>query len=170
MCAPRALSSRPTRGWLSGGEHSAGGWYAPPTMRSWPAGGVLAFGLLAALPACTDVPLVKVVLAYEGFEPACVQVMASNSDGSNPHPPTPVHVPPQTRQGELQVTVWGQSGWGDQLLISAEAHELSCAGNVVADDRSTVSVTAGQTATLPLALRASDADQDGYVAGPRGTD
>ena len=137
-------------------------------MRTWPVRRVLAFGVLAALPACSDVPLLKLTLHYAGFEPACVQAQAADSSGASPHDPVPVHVPPQTREGELSVAIWGQSGWGNELLVSAEAHELTCMGPIVAQPSKLVPVQPGHTALETLELLASDADRDGYVATANG--
>lgn len=139
-------------------------------MRTWPPRGLLAIGLLAALSACGDAPLVKLTLHYSGFEPACVRVQASDAADSNLPQPQSVHVPPGTRSGDLTVMIWGQPGWGDQVRLATEAHELSCQGPKVAGEVLTVSVTHGQTFPLELFLEATDADQDGFVAVPAGTD
>jgi hypothetical protein len=132
---------------------------------------VLAFGLLATLPACTEAPLVQLTLDYAGFEPACVQVVVADSSGAAAHPPVPVHVPPQTRQGELKVAIYGQDGWGNELLIAAEAHELSCPGPIVSQPRATVPVQAGRTAVVVMDIAATDVDRDGFVStANNGTD
>jgi len=138
-------------------------------MRAWPRG-LLACGLLAAFSACGEAPLIKLTLHYSGFEPACVQVQAS--DGADPDlpAPQPVPVPPGTRNGDLTVSIWGKPGWSDQVRLATEAHEKTCDGPKVAGEVRMVTVTRGQTFSLELFLEATDADQDGFVAAPAGTD
>src|SRR6185295_13934497 len=162
----------PAPGVLSGGEQSAEGLRAGTlraAMRAW-SRGLLACGLLAALSACGDAPLIKLTLHYSGFEPACVQVQAS--DGADPDlpAPQPVPVPPGTRNGDLTVSIWGKPGWSDQVRLATEAHEKTCDGPKVAGEVRMVTVTRGQTFSLELFLEATDADQDGFVAAPAGTD
>jgi len=139
-------------------------------MRPWPPRGVLVSGLLAALSACGDPPLVKLTLHYAGFEPACVQVQASDAAGTEQPQPQPVHVPPGTRSGDLTVMIWAKPGWSDQVRLSTEAHELSCLGPKVAGEDRTVDVARGQTTAVEMSLDATDADKDGFVAAPVGTD
>src|SRR6185369_10707112 len=155
-CGP-AGQARPGRS--SGGEQSAGRSRAGnlrAAMRAW-SSGLPAFGLLAVFSACGDAPLVKLTLHYSGFEPACVRVQASDAADSNPPQPQAVHVPPGTRSGDLTVMIWGQPGWGGQVRLATEAHELSCQGPKVAGEVLTVSVTRGQTFPLELFLEATDA-------------
>jgi putative metal-binding protein len=138
-------------------------------MRAWPCGGVLAFGLLAALPSCTEAPLVLVRISYSGFEPACVMLTVQDSSGGAPRT-EPVRTTPGSRQGELLAAVYRQGGWGSELQVSVVAHQQTCSGNIVAEAGGSVPVKPGTTATLPLALSATDADEDGYVVSPPGTD
>jgi len=138
-------------------------------MRAW-SRGLPALGLLAVLSACGDAPLVKLTLHYSGFEPACVRVQASDAADPDLPAPEPVRVPPGTRSGELAVVIWGKPGWGTQVRLATEAHERSCDGPQVAGEVRMVTVTHGQTFPLELFLEATDADQDGFVAAPAGTD
>jgi hypothetical protein len=112
-----------------------------------------------------------VTVAYSGFEPACVRVTASNPDGTSRRT-TDVPVPDGSREGQLLVAVFREPAWGraQTLQVSAEAHELDCEGPVVAYDSRDVGAPEGQTREATLALAATDADQDRYVASPAGRD
>ena len=148
----------------------AGGCYAlSMRTRSRPCGGVLASGLLAALAACTEPPLMRVAVNYSGFEPACMTISVWDVSGSNPRT-QPFRLMPGSRDGGLQAAVWHQGGWSSQLYVLVESRELTCGGNLVADAGSLVTVTRGQTLPLSFDLFAPDLDEDGYIAGPRGTD
>jgi len=135
---------------------------------------MLAFGLAAAaalsLPGCQcgEAPLVRVTISYGGFQPACVRLSATAPGAVTEI--TTVPVPAGLPQGVLEAAIFARPGWDPEVVVSVEAHEQDCDGPVVATDVSSVTVHKGTTVPLTLRLDAADADGDGFVVAPRGSD
>ncbi|RKH01704.1 putative metal-binding motif-containing protein [Corallococcus carmarthensis] len=139
---------------------------------------------LVALAGCKDPQDgVKVTVTYANFVPACVRVTAQNGDSGD------------TLSTEVAVKEYGTDkpaktpvvvgirvpdGWGTQLKVTAEglerASDNSACGGKTVDTRTQGlviekgSADKGTPQELALALTATDADGDGYVATTNGSD
>jgi hypothetical protein len=121
---------------------------------------------LLALAGCKDETpqgAVKLTVTYEGFRPGCVRVVARD-DASREERSTEVAGKGERTGGSLVVGVLPPDGWGSTVKVEAHAFEQTCTGDPVVSRDESVVVARGQKTEATLTLRATDADQDGYVA------
>lgn len=136
--------------------------------------------LLLTLPlfGCkTETPVtegaLRVFITYATFRPECLTLTVVD-----------VHDASHTVSGEVKVeadrlsdtrtgVILEQAGWSRDLRVTAEAHEGSCAGPIIASQSAEVRFPAQNITDLGLNLRAEDLDGDGYFAAKQpypGTD
>lgn len=110
---------------------------------------------------------VEAEVSFSGFKPACIEVVATDVESSANRGATSVTV----SEARLYVIGIGPgTGWSQRWSVSVLAHEATCTGRVVAQETQQVDVPSGAVARLSFALTATDADGDGYVALPQGSD
>lgn len=128
---------------------------------------------LLALAGCKDPQgAVKVTVAYPGFVPGCVRVvardLASGQDRST-------DITDKARLGTrapLIVAVIVPEDWGSSVEVEAWAVEgsKSCSDAPVVTQKASVTLERGKSVDANIELRANDRDEDGYVEAPQGTD
>ncbi|NMO14487.1 hypothetical protein HPC49_32585 [Pyxidicoccus fallax] len=121
---------------------------------------------LLALAGCkkeTAQGAVRLTVAYDGFRPGCVLVMARDvaSGKELSEQVADERVP---TSGSFLVGVLAQEDWGNTVEVEARAFERACAGTPVVRNSEQVTLTAGKVTEATLQLAATDGDKDGYVA------
>ena len=113
---------------------------------------------------------VRVQILYQGFHPGCVRLTATDAaDGS--HVDSVDVSPAGTQQdGELNVAVLRHDGWSDALAVEVTAFEHACGAQVVRQLAQPATIPESGVELLTFTLQATDADGDGFVAAPDGTD
>jgi Putative metal-binding motif len=126
------------------------------------AGGKADAVLQASSGGCTGV---KVTVAYDGFKPGCVRVLArsGNSGREISTDVTGNALKGGPTGGQIIVAAVLPGDW-DSTRVEAQAFERTCTGNPVVTNTQQLSTTRGQTMATSVQLSAKDDDLDGYVS------
>ncbi|MFY1824565.1 putative metal-binding motif-containing protein [Myxococcus fulvus] len=106
----------------------------------------------------------RVFITYATFRPKCLTLAVVDRQDDTRWQSGAVTVDPEARSDTRIGVVLKQEGWSPDLRVTAEAHEGSCDGPVIARQSADVQFPKENVTDLKLDLRAEDLDDDGFLA------
>ncbi|MBU8894646.1 putative metal-binding motif-containing protein [Corallococcus sp. M34] len=110
----------------------------------------------------------RVLVFYATFRPACLTLTARDVADTSREAHTPISVDATRQSDTRMVAVFRQQGWSQDLRLTVQARERSCAGPVVAEQTVTATVPREGRLDVEMDLRAEDLDDDGFISTAQG--